>query len=92
MTEADILRIMEGLHCSREEAIEVLQDDEAIDHGENLFELTPEQKKQVKMPEMQEVINAQNLYRENVKLTKQKEQFLRLVKPLLQSCRQLSQK
>ena len=45
MTEADILRIMEGLHCSREEAIEVLQDDEAIDHGENLFELTPEQKK-----------------------------------------------
>lgn len=45
MTEADILRIMKGLHCSREEAIEVLQDDEAIDRGENLFELTPEQKK-----------------------------------------------
>lgn len=45
MTEADILRVMEGLHCSREEAIEILRDDEAVDRGENLFELTPEQKK-----------------------------------------------
>lgn len=44
MTEADILRIMEGLHCSREEAIEVLQDDEAIDHGENLLSLLPNKK------------------------------------------------
>lgn len=92
MTEADILRIMEGLHCSREEAVEVLQDDEAIDHGENLLSLLPNRKKQVKTPEMQEVINAQNLYRENVKLTKQKEQSLQLVKLLLQSYRQLSQK
>lgn len=45
MDEATIKRMMDCLHCSREEAIEILQDDEAIDRGENLFELTPEQKK-----------------------------------------------
>lgn len=32
----DILRVMEGLHCSREEAIQVIKDDKKIDRGERM--------------------------------------------------------
>ncbi len=45
MTEAQITKMMKSLGVSREEAIQCLKDDEAIDKGEKLFELTPEQKK-----------------------------------------------
>ena len=48
MTEAQITKMMETLKISREEAIEVIKDDEAIDKGEKLFELTSEQKKNAK--------------------------------------------
>lgn len=48
MTEAQIKKMMDILKISREEAIEVIKDDEAIDHGEKLFELTAEQKKNAK--------------------------------------------
>lgn len=41
-------RIQRGLKCSWEEAMEVWKDDKAIDKGENLFELTDEQKKVAK--------------------------------------------
>ncbi len=37
--------IMTKLDCTEEEALEILADDDAIDHGEKLFELTPEQQK-----------------------------------------------
>ena len=42
--EKEIARVMNSLDVSREEAIEILKDDDAIDHGENLFELSAEQK------------------------------------------------
>lgn len=42
--EERIKEIMEKLDCSRDEAIEILKDDDAIEHGEKLFELTDEQK------------------------------------------------
>ena len=45
MTEEKILHSMRILGLSREEAIEMLTDDERIDKGEKLFELSPEQKK-----------------------------------------------
>ena len=45
MTEEKILQSMRILGLSREEAIEMLTDDERIDKGEKLFELSPEQKK-----------------------------------------------
>ena len=45
MTEAQIVKMMNTLKCSRAEAIEVIKDDEAIEKGEKLFELTAEQKK-----------------------------------------------
>lgn len=48
MTETQIKKMMDTLKISREEAIEVIKDDEAIDSGEKLFELTPEQKKNAK--------------------------------------------
>lgn len=43
--EERIKRLMHNLEISREEAIEVIKADEAIEKGEKLFELTAEQKK-----------------------------------------------
>ena len=48
MTETQILQAMKSLDLTREEAIEMLADDEAIEKGEKLFELSDEQKKVVK--------------------------------------------
>ena len=48
MTEKQIENAMRSLNLSREEAIEMLRDDEAIDKGAELFELTDEQKKVAK--------------------------------------------
>ncbi len=48
MTEKQIENMMRSLHCTREEAIEVIKDDEAIDKGAELFELSDEQKKVAK--------------------------------------------
>jgi len=45
MDEKKIQSLMKTLSCSREEAIQVILDDEAIDKGEKLFELSTEQKK-----------------------------------------------
>ena len=47
--EADILNAMKSLDLTREEAIEMLQDDEDIDRGEAKdFDLPPEKQKAVK--------------------------------------------
>ena len=43
--EKQIQRIVSALHCSREEALDILATDKRIDRGEKLFELDPEQKK-----------------------------------------------
>lgn len=40
-----VLNIMKSLDCTEEEALEMLADDDAIEHGAKLFELTDEQKK-----------------------------------------------
>jgi len=45
LTEKDILHAMKSLDLTRAEAIQMLKDDEAIDHGAKLFELSDEQKK-----------------------------------------------
>lgn len=45
MDEKRIEQLMKSLGCTRDEAIEIIKDDEAIDKGEKLFELTAEQKK-----------------------------------------------
>ena len=37
--------IMIKLGCTEDEALELLADDDAIDHGADLFKLTPEQEK-----------------------------------------------
>lgn len=46
--ENRVEEIMRLLKCSREEAENVIKDDEAIDKGAKLFELTDEQKANVK--------------------------------------------
>lgn len=43
--EERIKAIMKSLECTREEALEMLADDEAIEKGEKLFELSTEQKR-----------------------------------------------
>lgn len=48
MDEKRITALMKSLNCSREEAIQVIEDDDAIDHGEKLFEISAEEKKVVK--------------------------------------------
>ena len=40
--EQKIQQLMTALGISREEALQVIADDDAIDHGEKLFELDPE--------------------------------------------------
>lgn len=46
MTKKELL--MEKLGCSEAEALQIIEDDKAIDKGEKLFELTDEQKKVAK--------------------------------------------
>ena len=46
--EKKISQMMSLLRCSREEAIQVIEDDKRIDRGEKLFELTPDQKQAAK--------------------------------------------
>lgn len=49
LDEAQILRIMQGLRCPREEAIEIFLADKAIDRGERMpFDLDPETEKMAK--------------------------------------------
>jgi len=45
MDEKQIQNLMHTLQISRQEAIEIIADDEKIDNGEKLFELTAEQEK-----------------------------------------------
>lgn len=45
---AEIQKMMKLLGCSEAEAREIMQADKAIDKGEKLFELTPEQEKAAK--------------------------------------------
>lgn len=48
MNEKRIAELMKSLDCTRDEAIQVIADDEAIDSGKKLFELSAEQKKAAK--------------------------------------------
>ena len=45
---ADVENLMKKLGISKEEALQLIEDDKRIDRGEKLFELTAEQKKVVK--------------------------------------------
>lgn len=47
--QTQVERIMNGLKCSREEALEIIECDKAIDRGERMpFDLDPETEKQAK--------------------------------------------
>lgn len=48
MDEKKIQHLMSSLDISREEAIQVIKDDEAIDKGAKLFQLDPEAEKAAK--------------------------------------------
>ncbi len=40
-----VIKIMKSLDCTEAEALEIIADDDAIEHGAKMFELTDEQKK-----------------------------------------------
>lgn len=42
MDEAQIQKLMKSLHLTRDEAIQLMEDDKAIDRGAKMFELDPE--------------------------------------------------
>ena len=42
--DKQIKHLMSCLHCSKEEALQIIEDDKKIDRGEKLFELNEEQK------------------------------------------------
>ena len=44
----EIEKLMKTLGCSKEEALEILEADKAIDKGEKLFELSADQEKESK--------------------------------------------
>lgn len=44
INEKQVETLMKNLDLTRDEALQVIADDNAIDHGEKLFELTAEQK------------------------------------------------
>ena len=46
--EANIQKLMKSLNISREEAIELMEEDKRIDRGEKLYELDPELEKGAK--------------------------------------------
>ena len=48
MDETKIAKLMKSLNISREEAIELMDEDKRIDKGEKLFELDPELEKGAK--------------------------------------------
>lgn len=48
MEEKQIQKLMNCLHCSHEEALQIIADDKRIDRGEKLFELSAEQKQAAK--------------------------------------------
>lgn len=48
-SEKRIAELMKSLKCSRDEAIDIIQEDEAIDKGERVyFDLSPEEEKKAK--------------------------------------------
>ena len=42
MEEKQVQKLVNALHCSPEEALQIIADDKRIDRGEKLFELPPE--------------------------------------------------
>ena len=70
--EKQIENLMEKLKISREEAIDIIQSDKAIDKGEKLFELTEEQKKAEKKARITTGKNRVDAY--GKKVTKEKKQ------------------
>lgn len=62
--EEKIKKLMKSLDISREEALELINDDEKIDKGQKLFEQTAEQKKATK--KYSSVSKAVNAYGKSV--------------------------
>lgn len=86
--EEKIKKLMKSLDISREEALEIISDDEKIDKGQKLFEQTSEQKKATK--KYSSVSKAVNAYGKSVTRTRKADEDKRyLINVLAESLGQL---
>lgn len=86
--EEKIKKLMKSLEISREEAIELIKDDEQIDKGAKLFEQTKEQKQASK--KYTSVSKAVNAYGKTVTRTRKADEDKRyLINALAESLAQL---
>lgn len=74
--EEEILKLMTKLDISREEALEILEDDKKIDKGEKLFELSKEQEKVAKNMRITTSVDAYGKKRTRIRKEKPDKQFL----------------
>lgn len=72
----EIQNLMSLLHCTEAEAIQILKDDEAIDKGKKLFELTDEQKQNSKKARMTGTRKVNKPIARQRKVDEQKKQIL----------------
>lgn len=82
--ETKIANLMQKLNISREEALEILADDEAIEKGEKLFELSAEQKKASKEARQTQSKNTKKTSRER-KADNEKRALIDLLKSAIES-------
>lgn len=84
--EERIQKIMKNLDCSREDALQVIEDDKKIDKGEKLFELTAEQKKASK--DARQVARKPTVYKFEQKRTRkadnEKAEVMQMIAELLE--------
>lgn len=72
-------KLMKNLGISREEALQVLADDKAIDKGEKLFELSAEQKQAVKQATRADSKPRQTQTKREPKVDKDKAEIMQVI-------------
>lgn len=72
-------KLMKNLGISREEALQVLADDKAIDKGEKLFELSAEQKQAVKQATRADSKPRQTQTKREPKADKDKAEIMKVI-------------
>ena len=84
--EKKIQKDMKALGLTREEVLQMYKDDEAIDHGEKLFELSAEQEKVAKkMRQADRTPTAYKFPKKERKPNEEKRHIIQIVKTLLEA-------
>lgn len=84
---AQVKHLMACLHCTEEEALQIIEDDKRIDRGEKLFELTTEQQKASK--EARQAPRAPTVYKFTQRERKAKPEKAQICSAMIEGLRQL---